>query len=114
MNLNDYFANENSVLWTRYSNVDPEGTCKTYKPLLCADDFGLSIQAKDNLACAPQSNDGPYTHVEVWNATEPLTALEPYAAPQPGDTGTVYRMVPLELVEQILRGRGEVTPVNAW
>lgn len=114
MNLNHYFASESAILWVRQSHIDPEQECRTYKPLRCADGFKLSAQAKENLACAPQANTGPYTHVELWDVSEPLTELQPYASPLPGDTGTVYRMVPVGVVEQVLLGRGEVTPINAW
>lgn len=41
-----------------------------YKPcapyVKCKDGSSMSVQAGEGVYCTPRTNNGPYTHVEVW------------------------------------------------
>ena len=39
----------------------------------CADGTSLSVQASEYHYCSPRNNEGPYTEVEVWCASAPVT-----------------------------------------
>ena len=44
--------------------------------VVCADGARLSVQASHTHWCYPRDNYGPYTKVEVWCATHPITEFE--------------------------------------
>lgn len=52
----------------------------TYKMLAvsvkCADGTTLSVQASHWHYCTPRENKGPYTEVEVWCASAPVTEFD--------------------------------------
>lgn len=43
----------------------------------CVDGTTLSVQASGTHFCTPRDNDGPYTHVEVWNVYATCTPYFP-------------------------------------
>lgn len=44
--------------------------------VICKDGNSLSVQASSNHYCFPRDNYGPYTNVEVWCTTCPVTEFE--------------------------------------
>ena len=79
---------------------------KPVNPLLvCADGFSMSVQASARHFCEPRTNWGPYTQMEVGNASpeEPLLLPfqdEPYFSPDR------YDNVPVEVIHKIIAKHG--------
>jgi hypothetical protein len=76
----------------------------TYKKVaprvVCQDGTTLSVQASETHYCTPRSNYGPYSHVEVWAVTAPVTEFE-------YDTdGDPAGWVPIEQVVQFIDNHG--------
>ena len=42
----------------------------------CADGTTISVQASQFHYCTPRSDYGPYTHVEVWQSSAPVTEFD--------------------------------------
>ena len=81
--------------------IDEFGT--TYKEpvdlVKCADGTTLSVQASEYHYCSPRDNEGPYTAVEVWLASTPVTEFE-YSDDDP----SAY--VPIEDVVRFIDNHG--------
>ena len=75
--------------------------------IICNDGFSASVQASEFHYCHPRNNDGPYTHVEVGFPSDKEELLLPYAESYDdgNDTG-IYPMVPVEIVEAIIKKHG--------
>lgn len=69
----------------------------------CADGTTLSVQASQFHCSTPRSNCGPYTHVEVWCATAPVTEFD-YDEEGP----SAY--VPIEKVIEFIDNHGGFKP----
>ena len=65
----------------------------------CADGTTLSVQASEYHYCGPRDNEGPYTAVEVWCASAPVTEFE-YSDDEP----SAY--VPIEDVVRFIDNHG--------
>lgn len=61
----------------------------------------LSVQASENHYSEPRENFGPYTEVEVWRATAPVTEFD-YS----NDDPSAY--VPIEQVVQFIDNHGGI------
>jgi hypothetical protein len=74
--------------------------------LVCRDGFKMSVQASQYHYCKPQTDEGPWTHVEVGFPSwiEPL--LWPYAESPGKWTDSVYPGVPVELVAAVVELHG--------
>lgn len=71
--------------------------------IVCADGTRLSVQASSTHYCTPRSDFGPYTHVEVWRVTAPVTEFE-YDSEEP----SAY--VPIEKVVAFIDNHGGIAP----
>ena len=65
----------------------------------CADGTTLSVQASEYHYCTPRENEGPYTHVEVWMSSAPVTEFD-YDEEEP----SAY--VPIEDVVRFIDNHG--------
>ena len=76
--------------------------------VICADGFSMSVQAGEHLYCTPRINllDGNYAAVEVGFPSAFEEALMPFAEDAGTPTGTVYRDVPVEIVEAVIAAHG--------
>ena len=81
---------------------------KIYKPLVCEDGFGMSIQASEGNYCTPRNNVGPYVSVEVGYPTEVDNLLLPYAEDPSNPTSTVYGWVPSDIILEVITKRGGI------
>lgn len=81
---------------------------KALPRLLCADGFGLSVQASDFHCCEPRSVDGPYSTVECAYPTEIEPELMPYLCEEEGicPEHSAYHFVPVSIVVQIINDHG--------
>lgn len=68
----------------------------------CADGTTLSVQASQWHYCTPRENKGPYTEVEVWCVSAPVTEFE-YSDEDP----SAY--VPIEDVVRFIDNHGGMT-----
>ena len=77
-----------------------------YKPpvdlVKCANGTTLSVQASQWHYCTPRDNKGPYTEVEVWCVSAPVTEFE-YSDEEP----SAY--VPIEAVVLFIDNHGGMT-----
>lgn len=69
--------------------------------LRCADGFLMSVQASYRHYCMPQNNEGPYTQVEIGYPSADESLL-----PEIEQDGTVWRYVPVSIIEQIVEKHG--------
>jgi len=67
--------------------------------VVCGDGTTVSVQASKNHYCTPRANKGPYTHVEVWQASAPVTEFD-YDSEEP----SAY--VPIEKVVEFIDNHG--------
>lgn len=65
----------------------------------CADGTTLSVQASQWHYCTPREDKGPYTHVEVWQSSAPVTEFD-YDEEEP----SAY--VPIEQVVRFIDNHG--------
>lgn len=98
MNLDKFFKEYRSEYLGKYRLLFPR--------IECADGMSLSVQANEYAYCMPRLNFGPYTHVEVGFPSEIIPELLPYAEDASDPKATVYAMVPVELVEEIIKKHG--------
>ncbi len=69
----------------------------------CADGTTISVQASQFHCSTPRSDCGPYTHVEVWLATAPVTEFD-YDKEYP----SAY--IPIEKVVEFIDNHGGFKP----
>ena len=69
----------------------------------CADGTTISVQASESHYCTPRADKGPYTHVEVWLATAPVTEFD-YDKEYP----SAY--IPIEKVVEFINNHGGFKP----
>lgn len=74
--------------------------------IICADGFSLSVQASDFHYCVPQDSYGPWTHVEIGFPSDIPEGIMEYAEKPENPTETVYKRVPIELVEALIEKHG--------
>jgi len=79
------------------------------RAIVCTDGLEMSVQAGSSHYCAPRSNDGPWSKVEVGYPSEIVEELLDYAENPQSPTETVYGYVPVDLVEEIVNRHGGVT-----
>ena len=69
----------------------------------CADGTTISVQASQFHCCTPRTDKGPYTHVEVWQASAPVTEFD-------YDKGYPSAYVPIEKVVEFIDNHGGFKP----
>ncbi len=69
------------------------------KYVVCTDNVTLSVQASETHYSIPRDNEGPYTHVEVWCVSAPVTEFE-YSNEEPSG------YVPIESVVKFIDNHG--------
>ena len=73
---------------------------------VCADGAELDVQAHQGAYCAPRTDEGPWTAVEV-DTTWRVGAFARYLAEGPDEHGHyIYARVPVEVVEAIVAEHG--------
>lgn len=90
----------NEYLMTRLHPAKPLPHIK------CSDGLTISIQASAYCYCTPQSSKGPWTHVECGYPSQAIPELMEYAEDEDDPTRTVYKFVPVELVQQVINQHG--------
>ena len=83
-------------------SVSIVGSCKckgNADHVKCADGTTISVQASQSHCSTPRSDYGPYTHVEVWLATAPVTEFD-------YDEGYPSAYVPIEKVVEFIDNHG--------
>jgi hypothetical protein len=80
----------------------------------------LSVQASETHYCEPRENDGPYTAVEIGFPKQSISEgsvmikqvlideLMPFAEPSGDGYSGVFGWVPVEVLEQVITGRGGI------
>lgn len=75
----------------------------------CMDGTSLSVQASQYHHCTPQSNYGPWTHVEIGFPSKSFPILQPYAGDQTvPQENTVFSYVPIDIVEACINECGGI------
>lgn len=74
----------------------------------CVDGTTLSVQASSSHYCTPRDNDGPYTHVEVWNIYATCAPYFPdnWSEKYGGGDGEPFGYVPVEEVAAFISAHG--------
>lgn len=106
-NLNEFLADPKNL---RNEIKLPDGTLRFRQPIRCADGLSFSVQANSTAYCAPRTDDGPYTAVEVGFPSQRVEAFMEYAEDPDNPTETVYGWVPAEIVEKVVNDRGGRVP----
>ena len=79
----------------------------------CADGFSLSVQAAGHCYCEPRNDEGPWSAVEVGYPSEKEELLMEYAENPHHPTGTVYGLVPVEVISKVIAKRGGTNAAGA-
>ena len=69
-------------------------------PMVCKDGFNVSIQAGPLYYSSPKNIKGPYTHVEMGNASKPIPSLKKWKK------DNIWANVPLKAAAQVLNSHG--------
>jgi len=80
-----------------------------YNPVVrieCADGCSLSVQANEHAYCKPRDNAGPWTHFEVGYPSVAIPEFMEWAENADDPTGTVYALVPGEVIEKVIAAHG--------
>lgn len=107
MNLYDYIqahVKSGKVL----EKVHPDSPIHRFPAaaIVCNDGFTMSVQASVSHYCTPRDNDGPYTTLEVGFPSDYEDLMMPYAEDLDSPTQTVYPMVPIDIVVQVVEKHG--------
>jgi len=87
----------------------PRGRQPLRPALVCVDGFSMSVQASDFHCCSPKQNGNvDYDKVEVGNPSYAESLLMPYIFDKNRPWATVYRDVPVSVVDQIIERHGGV------
>lgn len=83
----------------------------------CMDGFSISIQVGRSHYCTPRVDDASYyTEFEIGYPSSPVPELIPYVDGEYSEkmdlTKEVYAYVPLEVIENIVKGHGGIWQVN--
>lgn len=76
------------------------------KRVTCKDGFEMSVQASKSHYCSPRTDGGPWDEVEVGFPSQAEESLMPYADDKDKPTQTIYRYVPVDVVEQVIESHG--------
>lgn len=76
-------------------------------PICCANGLRLSVQASKHHHCAPRNNVGPWDYLEIGFPNRPLKSLSGYAEDPDNLTETVYNMVPMYMVMDVIERYGD-------
>ena len=72
----------------------------------CANGFTLSVQASRMHYCSPRDDDGPWNSLEVGFPSESMPQLMEYTKDSGRPTGTVYGLVPVDVVAEVIEANG--------
>lgn len=103
MDLNEYLMGQRD---TNSDDVQYDVTFPLAKRIECADGFSLSVQATHGAYCRPRRNIGPWSEVEVGFPSAKPDEIMSYAEDPEAPTDTVYRYVPIKLVETLIEAHG--------
>ena len=94
----------NEFLKKNYS--ERHGIPNCIKRARCKDGFEISIQADHFMYCEPREDKAwPYTEVELGFPSGLDNLIDIYAE-DPGTTETVYKYVPIEVVNELIEKHG--------
>ena len=135
MNINEYLElTREEYKGTSYGGI------KIRPRIICANGFGVSIQASDSHYCTPRNNYGPYLRVEIGYPSDEVPEWRDYAENKVSltilqklkewfmvrilkkrgylsyyPTNTVYGFVPIEIVNAVLESYGGIANgVEGW
>ncbi len=76
--------------------------------LVTRDGLLMSVQVSDFHYSWPKRTGGPWSQVEIGFPSAKLRALKRYAEDWSDPMGTVYRYVPVEVAERVIRRHGGI------
>lgn len=87
-----------------YDGRNRDAVPEVSPPIVCNDNFILSVQASRFHYCEPRDNFGPYTQVEVMCISgQEIPEFEQYF-----DGDSVYAFVPIELVAEVIERESNI------
>ena len=79
------------------------------RKVICADGFGMSVQANENSYCVPRETMAEvYTQVEIGFPSEKEELIIDWAEDRDRPTETVYPYVPVSVVTNVIAKHGGV------
>ena len=100
-----------SILNTEVKKLSVDIEYKLASPRIhCMDGTSFSIQASKFTYCAPRSNYGPWSAVELGYPSKHFLLLEQYkdADDETAQVDSVFGYVPIEIVEAIIKKCGGI------
>lgn len=105
-------VNLNEYLMRQRDQTDPDVFADLKFPIakriICNDGFSLSVQATYGAYCSPRRNIGPWHKVAVGFPSDVPALIMNYAEQPEHPTETIYRYVPIELVEELIASHGGI------
>lgn len=81
------------------------------KSVVCADGFTMSVQVSEGHYCTPRRNHSAfYSEVEVGYPSKREELIMPFAEESNRPTDTVYRYVPVAIVDEVIAKHGGFKP----
>lgn len=80
--------------------------------MVCADGFSVSVQAGYGLYSDPREDSDYYNAVELGYPSKEDSLITPYAESLNNPTGTVYGMVPVEVVDSLIKKHGGLIGID--
>lgn len=89
-------------------SVDEHGVMNPRPHIICKDGFEMSVQASKFHHCSPRLNlpDGGYFACEIGFPSREDDLLLPYADDRKKPTRTIYPMVPIDVIDNVIRKHG--------
>jgi hypothetical protein len=100
MNVNEYLEATATYVTLRDGSL-----YRSHNPhVVCKDGFTMSVQARKGCYCIPESDTGPYTHVEVGYPSIHPRKFAPYGSREE----SIYARVPVEIVDAVIAQHGGI------
>ena len=87
-------------------DIKENGETEIVKKIICKDLFYMNIKASEKYYCYPKKYEVIYTHVEVSYLSMKVDELMKYTEDHDISTKTIYKYVPVKLVEKIIEDHG--------
>lgn len=105
MTVNEYL--------TKFNSLSPFRVAFAPR-LVCQNGFSMLVNGNKRAYCKPQSDVGPWTHVEVSFPSSSVDLILPtvevfdYGDDETDPTQTIYGNVPVEVVDQLIESHGGI------
>ena len=76
--------------------------------IVCDDGFSMSVQGSTTHYCSPRESQDWYDSMEVGFPSEEEPLINQYAEDSNDYTGTVYRYVPIEIIQEVITKHGGI------